>query len=730
MHHGQSNRSPDLDASILSDLIYELNIARRHLSLYPAEHPLIESSTDAALEMLHKLCEFRDSVTLGVAPDGLLFEQEWLDRKNPVFVDFARFLATFEIASISFSRELAGAELIRFNQLLRSDRATLHQAGGFQQLLEEQRISHISLTLIDYNVFQTRCQDPLPEPPRSAGVDHLWEDFLQGLLTGRLDSEGESVKLADRLDPVALAETLNQRHHQKEQATADYDQVISSFVAQLKSRKDILSLNNEQGNQLESLLGHLIPDLRRQFLNSTFRALDRHPDSARLVLQKIPRELLIETLERQNAQQLTLSNRLIDILGHLSANAPATVDHRVQPGADLLPEDVLRARLEILCVEDRHDEFIPDSYQEALQGILNGEVKGTVPVAVALRLKNTLEKQSVERQCCAIIFNMLRHRVDAETENLLQDNLTELSRYFLDTGDFATLKDIFVDWSGYLYSGVAKARFLDEKVLSGQTHEAFMEDVLDGVELWGPEKYTVICSYITEVGEPYAELLVERLGNEPRMSMRHSWMNLLVELGDKGHQIITAALQDERWYLVRNLLIVLGKQRNKLPLKEIQSLAGHDHPRVRQEVLRILFGLRLPIADRLLLKELSGYDHQILLPAVQLAELSRDAEVLDRLHQLLIDEGQSGADLEFRKQLLATLARIGSGKSIPVLRQLLQKKSLLWFRRLRELQLEIIATLGNYPREAVESLLQELKAGKNGQITDLATEQLRRLGIA
>ncbi len=48
-------------------------------------------------------------------------------------------------------------------------------------------------------------------------------------------------------------------------------------------------------------------------------------------------------------------------------------------------------------------------------------------------------------------------------------------------------------------------------------------------------------------------------------------MKLLVELGRKGHQIILSALEDERWYLVRNLLIILGQQRDAIPMKAVHN---------------------------------------------------------------------------------------------------------------------------------------------------------------
>ena len=724
----QQNRSAhpfDLDTRVLSDFIYELNIARRQLSLYPPGHPLIGNSSHTALTMLGKLCESRDSITFGVAPDALLFEQEWLDRKNPVYRDFATFLSGFGIASICFQRDLAGDELIRFNQLLRNSRKAIEKGGGFPALLNERQISHISVIPIDYDLFRTSDLDS-QRGSEPVAAEFLWEDFLQGLLADELEADGQTSGTTRRINLAAVAEILNRRLEDGKGHSLDYDQAISSFVAQLKSSSNPASAVLP-GQQLGELLGHLNPELRRQFLGSALRTLDRHPEAAPELLQLLPREALVDTLESWNDQQQHISTRLLDLLGHFSACPSSSSEHSVAIKAEPLDEEILKARMEILFARDDHDRYLPEAYQHTLQSILSGEIRGTVTPELAHQLQGTLEKQAIEHQFCAVLFNILESRTETDVGSELQENLAELSHYFLDTGDFGALREIYLRWSRYLYSTKADIRYLDEKVLAIHTRESFMEEVLDSVAVWGQEKYDDICAYIVEIGEPYAELLVERLGYEPQMALRRTWMKLLVELGGKATQIVTAALRDERWYLVRNLLIVLGRQRDRLPVKEILLLAGHDHPRVRQEALRILFRINPPTANRYLLKELDSHDPHVLLPALQIAELSRDPAVLERLHQLLSSDKLEQNQPELNQQLLATLATIGSADSLTILQHLLQKKGLLQSRRSRELKQEIIRTLGRYPSRAVEPLLRGLIDDRNEQLANLAAEQLRLL---
>ena len=78
-----------LDARLLSDAIIELNISRRNISIYPKDHPSVEKSLSRAYEFLQKLFELRPEITLAIAKDTLIIDDYYLDKKNPVYREFA-----------------------------------------------------------------------------------------------------------------------------------------------------------------------------------------------------------------------------------------------------------------------------------------------------------------------------------------------------------------------------------------------------------------------------------------------------------------------------------------------------------------------------------------------------------------------------------------------------------------------------------------------------------------
>jgi hypothetical protein len=709
--------SPSFVNRQLAEFLHELNIARRSLTLYPTEHPQVAACSEKTLSKLDKLFFNRQEITLGVAPDALFFEHQWLDKSNRSFTAFAVFLSSLGIASLSFRQGLGADELIRFCQLLRSDQKTIDEFGGFPLLLQQQQINKIIVVPIDYSAFRS-SKDKKNLSAQATSV--LWEDFLHGLLDDILDLGDGGL----RLDPKTIAELLN------EKISADLEAdlpagAVEDFLGQLLDSPQPVSRVNS-GSQLGQLLNNLSPRLQESFLAGTFSVLDKNPEAAEEVLENLSPELLQNSLDPRLQQQLNESPRLVELVGQLAAN-PSDKVHTTSADSGAMSKEMVRARLDVLFSEEKHDVYLPDNYSSALQNIFSEDTESTIPEEERDELKDFFEQQSVEEQCCAVIFELLDNPAPLEDEDNIQQNLLDLSRFFLDTGNFIALRNIYQEWSRYIHSGKAGIDILTERLLASHTQQTFMLEVLDGIEIWGEEQAEAIRAYIATVGEVYTEPLIERLARAQQFSQRRYWMGVLEAIGADANQLLVKALDDDRWYLIRNLLIVLGKNIAPGSLKAINQLASHPHPKVRQEVMRVLFYCNPATANRMLSKELASPDPEARLAAIEVANLSQDPAILSYLHKLLQTELDSDLELEFKQQALTTLAAIGNRDSLSLLRLLLQRKGLLLTKRQKQFQLDIISSFAGYPRQDAEKILREIARGRQKQHAALATELLQQL---
>ena len=168
-----------LDAKLLSDAVIELNISRRSVGIYPPEHPIVRQAIDRALQHLLKLFEIRPSITLGIAKDALVIDEYTLDRRNPVFREFAKSLHGKGIAAITFASGLTQAEMLRLHEIIAAKGGP---SGAELAELAGRDIPHVTFSTIDLSNFQFIEGVQRDEGARGS----IWEDYVYGLIAGRL----------------------------------------------------------------------------------------------------------------------------------------------------------------------------------------------------------------------------------------------------------------------------------------------------------------------------------------------------------------------------------------------------------------------------------------------------------------------------------------------------------------------------------------------------------------
>ncbi len=684
------------DRPLLTVFLQELKTAQRNLALYPDEHPQIAASIAKAMSLLELIMENFPQLTLGISPSGILFEQTWLDKNDPANRDFATFFAELGIATISFIKGLTEPELLSFCKMLCSDRTSIENAGGFAQLIAQQQIRHIQIIAIDYSAFRSGSGTPEQE-------QRLWENFIYGMQQGILDLG--STEISSNLS--VIADIINSRFKGTRDDREQCQQSLSNYV-----EKQLIAAPATEADQVfNDLLLKLDPGARQAFLENTLRVIDRHQDRAENALKKISPQLLRNGFTTSQASQLQISQRLLGLVGVLAASE-TDQKNRIRLNAPRMESSVVKARLETLFSEEQEDLFLPDSYQQALNTMLSGDLHGHMSEAEKLQLKQDMEEQSIEHHFAAVIFELLLSPLDKEQESHIQQSLMELSRFFADTGDFISLRAVFRNWHNYLYSSHAQTSILDEQLIAGHTQSSFMNDILDSFELWEEQKWEQISNYILFVGEPYCDPIIDRLSKATEQKERMLWMGLLKQIDGDVQQKVIQALKPEPWYLLRNLLIVLGEEQTQASIKANLKYADHPDQRVRAEVIRNLFRCNPATANRHLIAELQNADFSARHAALGLVPLSQDPGIFSQLHRQLEMSIETAEQLHYVESVIAALTRCGRSETLTIFRRLLLSGPKLFRSRyLKSLQQQILNALLTFPGSGADKLLDEMVRG-------------------
>lgn len=727
---GQDELALDLDTKVLSKVIFALNIARHHVATYPAAHPAIATSLTKFRTYLGELLEFRDELTIGVARDTLLVGTGILERKNAVYRDLAEKLFAADIAALTIHRDLENDELAAFLRALAQKPEELRAAGGICRELAQAGVYHLRIQPLDYTPFVATDVVSLGAPGGSAEgeeeqADLIWFSFIDGLLENRFDGDGSAPAGELHLTPERLAQLLNLREKRgSEDHGQDYNTTIASYLQQLDREEVDSRARRDSFGKLAAFIQRLDPEVRRQFLSSTFRSLAERGELANEVLSSVSGDLLLDWLDEVEDPQLSVPPLIVNLLGRLASEAGNDQAERRVATDRTFSEQELKQRIRSLFSEDRSAEFLSDDYQSLLQSALAADTATDLDSGMVEELLETLEGHALETRLCSIILELVDADPLCDDAEVLRTNLVDLVGYFLETGDFEALLVTHERLSRHFDESEPFSVPLARETLAAFEEPEFLDEVLAAVHIWGKEKQEPIRLLMRQVGAPFIAPLLEELAAENSMSLRQFYLRVLGELGPGVREAAVARLQDKRWFVVRNLVILLRSLDDPAVLKPIGHLFTHPHPQVQLEAMKTYLHFGDPRATRYLLKELEQKDLQRRLNAVLLARRCHDRQVIHRILDLL-EDGISERDFELKRAAIKTLAEVGDPVALARLEGLLEKKSLLHPILYRRLKLEIVQSLAAYPAAATARLLQRLAAGQ-GELAEAAAAMQRR----
>ena len=718
-----------LDTKILSDFIFELNISRRCVTSYPKGHPVISASMKKVLSLLSTLLEFREEITLGVARDTLIFSKEFLDRKNPVYQDYAKILFHHGIAAFTVVRGLEAEELLRFNEILGRNRDEIREEGGIERAVETAEIRHLRVKIIEYGLFRATEDDRI-EVPANGGEGKkdsaIWGDFVRSFIDGTIDPSGERPPAMAEITPALLAQIINEKGgNDLASGELSYEREIASYIRRvLGTERDSLK-RKAYLDKLAQFVDNLNPQLRRQFLSQTLNTDELPKEFAEEVLPQIPKEVVLETLENINVQGASPSPLILRLFQKLSKGSRPG-DGSMTASAEWKETNLeLSKKLGEILREDDIEFLMPQSYRKTLEDIVaSGNISGLESDEAEI-LKKNLASNPVDVQMATIIVEILKSGQAEENQEGLERNLADLSTYFLEVGDFQALSHLHGQLMDATASVPLTANGPIRKILGEFEKREFVEAVLQGIHTWGKEEYPHIEKLVQKIGRPFAEPVLERLGEETSLSIRRFYTDLLLKLGDGVKNGALSRLRDRRWYFVRNLVLVLRNLGDPSVLPAIKKLRGHPHPRVREEVFRTLSSFQDPEAEQMLLEDLASPEREIQRGAVQLAEDSRHPAVLNKLLELLNRGGIFGIESNFKIEVIWALARIGNPQTFPHLERLLRSRTFLHRQSMNRLKMEAVGSLEFYPAQEATIFLQ--KFSKDRELGEAVSQTLKKI---
>ena len=687
-------RKLPLDARLLSEAIIELNISRRHVALYPANHPLAERSLGRALDFFEKLLDLRPSIMLAVSKDTIFIDDYFLDRKNPVYKEFALHLHRMNIASITFNQGVTGDELYRFLRLISEKAKDDATENTLQKILEESGLKHIHVGFIDYGAFT--CNESADGQDNNTD-EYIWERYVHGLLEGTLQTD-EQNNTGKEIPPDVFAKLMNRAYADKLKDET-YDRVITTY---LRKSSDRAFSSNELKKLLEFING-LKPELKKQFLTSTIRFLPKDRNFIERTLKEIPVDKVIDLLKTINEQKMVIPDplkNLLDKFTKLSGN-----------GADLFSlEDGILADDIFLSSDVKNllkgsyssERFVTAKYQDEIHSLLDFDMSGDMAEKLVEFEKECTDEQ-IEKEFNHIILELISCDTVSEEEFELLINIQkDQAQHFIGTGQFAqVLKIIKV-----LESLQEDNRFADitSKALRFFDTPEYISLFIDSLRMIDKSMRKdafLLCDWY---GEKIVPRLVKALIEEKSYTIRRLLINLIVHFGSAVIPEAIKHLEDSRWFVKRNMLFILRECGNEEALCHIRPYCHHENPKISRLALKCLLQTGDSYGVKVLRENMLGESGEMAALAVAIAGVFKLRELVPDLIEMLTKRTISSSDVQEKIPVVKALGQIGDSRALETLRDILLSKSFFFKHSTEMLKKEIYRSLDNYPPADVEDL--------------------------
>lgn len=213
--------------------------------------------------------------------------------------------------------------------------------------------------------------------------------------------------------------------------------------------------------------------------------------------------------------------------------------------------------------------------------------------------------------------------------------------------------------------------------------------VVEQVDSQGPAGLGDWLALADEAGDCGADWMTLVLSESQSREVRLVLAEALAERCRSNPERLAAWLTDGRWYVVRNIVHILGWIGGPDIISLLQIALRHPDMRVRGEVVTALGNVDLKLARPLLIRAVDGAEPKVFCQVLTRLSAARDPATARWLFAFLQQDRFEQRPPEERRAIYAALASVGGDEVVPELEAELVRQN--WFDRAQEIHRHNVA---------------------------------------
>ena len=697
------------------------------LRLYPPASAIVNQTVDLLLQACTELLEEKDPLILAESERKLLVDGEPADHKDQEKIQiraFVEILTILDIRSITFARGLGKEELVAFIQAMSLRPEAARAGGGLQEILDRQVVRHI---LFNEKMYVTKDKDQqiiasmdlkdddilsilMEANPESTGLQQIVEKAKDPEWIGQIFQTGMKhiVEQRDLTPGVQLSEKLVHmvRMLEKIADPADQEQLadlVARSVAEMDNEMISLVLSRDVrnlfgGRLFDNVIGELADErfaevadglahmaeapgeqgwtaaLSHEVLMNTEKGRRvENERKARDAQEKEERERRFSRL-KEKLQWIQRGDEAGPLDPNLKAELPGMVMELYSIGYGQTADEVLAWFTEKLT--DPNPElgaWAAESLSQILEGLIAAGLMDQAS-RLAERLSQWFATETVFSPACERICRQLK----------------ELEQALLERDPFGEVHPI-LDALSMIQSGKTPR----DPAMQAMAAEALREIATEGLlEILLREFLTnerghqkAASRNLARLGVAPTEELLDILRESEDSTERVRILQVITEIGAPAvPAVIGRIIRNEPWYVLRNLVYLLGRVGKEPQAADLAPLFLHANQRVQMEALKSLQRIGEKSRAEILLSVLPKVDDALKMSIVETLSIIKAREAVPLLVEMLQAQPSGSASLkaDLEEKICNALGNIGAREALPALTEIAGSKGFFSSRSYQE----------------------------------------------
>jgi hypothetical protein len=594
----------------VNEFLVEFSIALHRHTMYPSGHPSLDPAVDSVVRSVERVLQTRTSLAVGVSRRQLLVDEVSTDPNQPVLRRLADALHRHHIAAVSVTRGVRTNEMGEAMRRLARD----PEREGALGLSADGVTSWPHLKLHPLTFDRLGLGDDAAAEPGARAVSRardLWAGLARAALA--IDATAET---GEPIAPAVIARAINSH------SEGTYDQAIIRHL--LEIAHELTSATAENAAQLHAgtmeLISALDPETLRRLVRMGGNAEQRH-QFVRDAAHGMATDAVLEIVKAAAAAgQQTVSHGLLRVLGKLASHAQRGTD-LARPHADRAFRDQVSRLIDDWTLADPN----PQAYGRVLERLAIGGGDSTP------RSDQRVEPPSSLR---VILMSLESNIFLPLTERAIDDMIKA-----------GQLNDLFE----LLASPPPHAASTAERTLARLTSPEAVTALL----AQGRVDLNSLDALLPRLSVESFGPLLDAIGSSPSRQVRRRLLDWVAQAPVDIGALVIARLNDERWYVQRNMLVLLQRS-GRIPAGFSPGRwTRHKDVRVRTEAIRLQLALS---SEKIEGVRAALHDEDPRVVRLGLAAIPSDGpgDVIDRVIDWAVD---AGASEDLRQFAVTTLGR-------------------------------------------------------------------------